>query len=140
MFAKIMVALQFYFTLVRAYVRGMTAYDKLNPPSISNQFTAFTDEFKELVEALWNCDWCEAYGEFWDVVHSGCRLIVITLNTIFMIDPELFPVLQFLPLIGWPTARKHAERWLRYRCIRSFGHHHNGVGKGHKCDFVTIID
>ena len=104
------------------YRRGMLAYDALNPQTVSNQWRAFSDEFRELAEAVGQCNAVEAWSELNDCVHSFLRLIVVVISRIPLLGPLLLPALILLPALGFTTARKHAQRFSDTGCIRSSAH------------------
>ena len=64
---------------IEHYHSGMLKYDQDNPPTLFNQWKAFTDEFVELIEAFINYDLAEIWAEFNDCIHAFLRIIVIIL-------------------------------------------------------------
>lgn len=107
---------------IKHYHSGMLKYDQDNPPTLFNQWKAFTDEFVELIEAFINYDLAEIWAEFNDCIHAFLRIIVIILWSIPFIGSYLIPVIILIPIIGFKTAKKHAIRFKKNGCIRSSRH------------------
>ena len=115
------------------YRRGMLSYDYLNPPTWGSQWRAFTDEARELIEAVGQCDATEVWAELNDCVHSFLRIIVVLLWCIPLIGALLLPLAIMLPVIGFKTAKKHALRFRDTGCIRSSAH---CLIVGPECDHI----
>ena len=100
----------------------MFEYDKHNPPTIQNQWNAWKDELAEFVESVQKCDMTEMWKEGMDCIHSFLRLVTVLSQNAPLCGPLLYPSMIWLPLLGWPTAKKHALQWKINGCIRSSNH------------------
>ena len=101
------------------YGMAMRVYDRANPCSIRSQFIAFLDESTEFVEATTALRPADMLDELGDVFHTIGRLVMALLVSLPLVGAAIEPVVAYLPLIGWATARKHTLRYLDYGCIRS---------------------
>ena len=79
----------------------MLAYDRMNPTTVANQWSAFLDEAVELGEAVRSRDAWEAWYELHDVVHSFLRLLITIVAAIPCFGSFLLPVLILLPAFGY---------------------------------------
>lgn len=119
---------------VVAYGRGMVAYRSNNWKGRSEAWSmalATHDEFKELIEAIVECEWFEAFEELCDVIHGTVNTVALLLLGSWMKNRKVYWFLYLLcPLTAW----KHGDRYLRYGCVRSLNHHNeDGSAKKHVC-------
>merc|ERR1711964_661868 len=105
--------------ILACYIRGMDEYHTNNPPTIHDQWSAWTDELTEFVEAVMHLDAPESYKESMDSLHSFLRLVLFLVSSIPLVGRWLHAFISWLPLLAWPTAKKHALRWQKHGCIRS---------------------
>lgn len=104
------------------YGTAMRRYDELNPPSWTEQGSAFVAEAQEFIEAMQGCDFAEASSEFFDCMHSLMRFLVVCIRSIPWIGTTLYYFAVWLPVLAFPTALKHARRYAKHQCIRSSRH------------------
>ena len=107
---------------VESYIKGMREYDKFNPPNISTEVSSVMDELGEACTAAYQRNWREAGEELCDTLHASLRVAVtlcVVLCRCASLPSWVHAPIEYLPLVAWPTAKKHADRWFKYGCIRS---------------------
>lgn len=59
------------------YERGMSQFDKLNPPSVQNQLNAVLDGLREFYAAILSLNLASTLEELSDLIHTLLRVIVV---------------------------------------------------------------
>lgn len=98
------------------YKNGMLAHDKLNPPTILGQASRARDEAKELCGAVMEMNVQHILEETSDTIHALLRVVVVAISTHF---PVMTEWVVYLPVVAVPTAKKHADRYMRTGCVQS---------------------
>ena len=112
------------------YAKGIAKYAKDNnngSPGSEDAYQTILDEKKELMDAIKKCNPWEIFMEFFDVVQSVIKyLIVKYLPLPVYTNPFLW--LGVFPFV-MPAAIKLGHRYNKYGCIRN----HARPNKNHIC-------
>ena len=116
------------------YGRGMVAYRISNWEGrweAWSMLLATRDEIREVVEAIIDRDFSGFIAELCDVNHAIIMTIALLLFGSLMKNTIVYWLFYIIcPFTAW----KHGERYRKYGCVRSLGHHDkHGNSTSHKC-------
>ena len=119
----------------RFYAEGSAEYASLNNvfPHKENFLHSIKDESKELFYAILSFSLKETIMEFYDVLHSIMKYLVIKFLPERFFCSKLCWALVF-PLV-LPCSIKLAMRYKNYRCIRN---HQNKNNCQHLCNYSLV--
>ena len=116
-----------YIYLSTFYVNGMIEYNSYNTQDSNTLYEAAKDEYKEFKECITNHDYYGILDEFFDVIHSILKYLLVT----YMFKQRNNRIILYIMyFMSGSTGRKHGERYRAHNCIRS---HKNHIE--HKCAY-----
>ena len=121
-------------SIVYDYANGISTYCKYNNIKNSirreNTMDSIIAEYNEFIDAIKNYELFGAFLEFFDVVHSIIKMLILN------IVPENiycnYVIWLFVFPFVFPVATKLAFRYRKYGCIRNHG---NPDNVNHYCDY-----
>lgn len=128
------IRLVFYSNHILLYGRGMSVYRSKNWTGREEAYhlaSAAYDEILEAIDAAKKGHLWEFFEELCDVNHALIMMVALLIFGDWLKTRHIYWILYMLaPMTAW----KHADRFRRYRCIRSLNHHdRDGLTKNHIC-------
>lgn len=122
------------------YAKGMAEYVKWNNVVQSDgvlpettMLSSIVDESAELVDAIINLDPNEIVLEFFDIVNSVLKMVVLTITPSYIyVEPYIwYAVYPFV----FPSGNKLAKRFESKGCIRN---HVGKTSQNHRCRIYCV--